>query len=169
MTPQQLVGLGVRLFAVWLALTSIGTISAIWSAQLPEGAPKGLGIGLGVTYLVGAAALWFLPMAVAHRLLPRTSHTNAISAGGFEIARAGTCLLGLWLLVRTLPTAAWYVFKMAALTSVGPAIDAFNSDAKADMAVIAFQLAVAVVLIVKSEAFARLAVSETNSSPEVDE
>jgi hypothetical protein len=169
MTPQQLVGLGVRLFAVWLALTSIGTTSAIWSAQLPERTPKGLGIGLGVTYLVGAAALWFLPMTVAHRLLPRTSHTNAISAGGFEIARAGTCLLGLWLLVRTLPTAAWYVFKMAAVTSVGPAIDAFNSDAKADMAVIVFQLAVAIVLIVKSDAFARLAVSEINSSAEVDE
>ena len=169
MTPQQLVGLGVRLFALWLALTSIGTISAIWSTQLPEGAPKSLGIGVGIAYLVGAAALWFLPMAVAHRLLPRTSHTNAISAGGFEIARAGTCLLGLWLLVKTLPTAAWYIFRMATLTSVGSAIDAFNSDAKVDMAVIVFQLALAVVLIVKSEGFARLAVPATDSSPEVDE
>jgi hypothetical protein len=169
MTPQQLVGLGVRLFAVWLALTSIGTISAIWSTQLPDGAPKALGIGLGVAYLIGAAALWFLPMAVAHRLLPRTSHTNLISAGGFEIARAGTCLLGLWLMIKTLPTVAWYLFKMVALTSVGPAIDAFNSDAKADMAVIVLQLAVAVVLIVRSEAFAKLAVPEPNSSPDVDE
>lgn len=169
MTPQQLVGLGVRLFALWLALTSIGTISAIWSTPLPDGTPKGLGIGLGIAYLVGAGGLWFLPMAVAHRLLPRTSHTNAISAGGFEIARAGTCLLGLWLLVKTLPAAAWYIFRMAALTSAGPAIDAFNSDAKVDMAVIVFQLGLAVVLIVKSEAFARAAVPATNSSPEAAE
>ena len=78
-------------------------------------------------------------------------------------------MLGLWLLIKTLPTLAWYVFKMVALTSVGPAIDALNSDAKIDMAVIVFQLAVAVVLIVKSEAFARFAVSETNSGPELDE
>jgi hypothetical protein len=169
MTPQQLVGLGVRLFAVWLALTSIGTLSALLTTQLPEGTPKALGIGLNVAYLVGAAALWFLPMAVAHRLLPRTSHTNAIFAGGFEIARAGTCLLGLWLLIKTLPTIAWYVFKMAAVTSVSPAIDAFNSDAKVDMAVIVFQLSVAVILIVKSAAFASLAVSHTQADQEVDE
>ena len=169
MTPQQLVGLGIRLFALWLALTSIGSLSAIWSAQLPEGAPKGLGIGIGIAYLVGAAVLWFLPMAVAHRLLPRTSHTNAISAGGFEIARAGACLLGLWLLVKTLPTAAWYVFRMAAVTSAGPAIDAFNSDAKVDMAVIVFQLVLAALLIGKSEAFAKLAVSAPNPNPAVDE
>jgi hypothetical protein len=128
-----------------------------------------LGIGLGVAYLVGAVALWFLPMAVAHRLLPRTSHTNAISAGGFEIARAGTCLLGLWLLVKTLPTIVWYVFKIAAVTSAGLAIDAFNSDAKVDLAVILFQFAVAIVLIVKSEALARLAVADTNSSQEAGE
>jgi hypothetical protein len=57
MTPQQLVGLSVRLFAFWLALTSIGTISALWNTQLPEGTPKGLGIGMGVAYLIGAAAL----------------------------------------------------------------------------------------------------------------
>ena len=169
MTPQQLVGLGIRLFALWLALTSIGSLSAIWSAQLPEGAPKGLGIGIGIAYLVGAAVLWFLPMAVAHRLLPRTSHTNAISAGGFEIARAGACLLGLWLLVKTLPTAAWYVFRMAAVTSAGPAIDAFNSDAKVDMAVIVFQLVLAALLMTKSEAFAKLAVSAPNPNPAVDE
>ena len=169
MTPQQLVGLGIRLFALWLALTSIGSLSAIWSALLPEGAPKGLGIGIGIAYLVGAAVLWFLPMAVAHRLLPRTSHTNAISAGGFEIARAGACLLGLWLLVKTLPTAAWYVFRMAAVTSAGPAIDAFNSDAKVDMAVIVFQLVLAALLIAKSEAFAKLAVSAPNPNPAVDE
>jgi hypothetical protein len=169
MTPQQLVGLGVRLFAVWLALNTIGTLAAILTAQLPEEAPKGLGIGMGVAYLLGAAALWFMPMVVAHRLLPRTSHANAMSAGGFEIARAGSCLLGLWLLIKTLPTLAWYVFKMAAATTAGPAIDAFNSDAKIDMAIIAFQLAIALVLIAKSEAFARLAVSETRSRAEVDE
>ena len=163
MTPQQLVGLGVRLFALWLALTSIGTMTAIFSTPMPEGAPKGLGMALGGAYLLGAAALWFLPMAVAHRLLPRTSHSNAISAGGFEIARAGACLLGLWLFVKTLPSAAWYIFRMAAVTTVTPAMDAFNADAKVDMAVIVFQLALAAVLILKSESFAKLAVSPANS------
>jgi hypothetical protein len=169
MTPQQLVGLGVRLFALWLALTSIGTLSAFFTTEFPDGAARNVGISLPVVYLIGAAILWFLPMVVAHRLLPRTGHTNLISAGGFEIARAGACLLGLWLLVKTLPTAAWYIFRMVAVTSAGPAIDAFNSDAKIDMGVILFQLVLALVLIVKSEAFARLAVSTGSSIPEGDE
>jgi hypothetical protein len=169
MTPQQLVGLGVRLFALWLALTSIASISAILTAQMPEGAPKGLGVGLGVAYLIAAAVLWFAPMMVAHRLLPRTSHTNSISAGGFEIARAGACLVGLWLLVKTLPSAAWYIFRMVALAGAGPAIDVFNSDAKLDMAVIVFQLALAVVVILKSEAFARVAVPPGTPKAEASE
>jgi hypothetical protein len=168
MTPQQLVGLGVRLFALWWALTSIGTIAAIFSTPMPEGAPKGLGIAMGGAYLLGAAVLWFLPMAVAHRLLPRTTHSNVISAGGFEIARAGACLLGLWLLVKTLPTAAWYIFRMVALTTAAPAIDAFNADAKTEMAVIVFQLALATVLILKSESFARLAVAPANSDEDLE-
>ena len=169
MTPQQFVGLGVRLFALWLAMTSIGTISVFWSSELPEGAPKGLAIGMFFAYFVGAAVLWFLPMVVAHRLLPRTSHTNSVSAGGFEIARAGACLLGLWLLIKTLPTAAWYIFKMAAATSAGSAIDAFNSDAKVDLAVIVFQLVLAAVVFVQSEAFARVAMSAPGSGPEAGE
>lgn len=168
MTPQQLVGLGVRLFAIWLALTSIGTITAILSTSMPENAPIGLGIGMGVAYLVGAAVLWFLPMAVAHRLLPRTSHSNAMSGGAFEIARAGACLLGLWLLVKTLPNAAWYIFRMAVVSGSAPAIEAFNADAKVDMAVIAFQLVLGAMLILKSESFARLALDSAHSTEDVE-
>ncbi|GAB2583222.1 hypothetical protein GCM10027034_14200 [Ramlibacter solisilvae] len=168
MTPQQLVGLGVRLFALWLALTSIGTITAILSTQLPEGAPKGLGIGMGVAYLVGSAVLWFFPMVVAHRLLPRTTQSNALSAGAIEIARAGACLLGLWLFVKTLPTAAWYVFRMAVVTGSAPAIEAFNADAKVDMAVIVFQLVLAATLILKSDSFATFAVSSSDSTGDLE-
>jgi hypothetical protein len=167
MTPQQLVGLGSRLFALWLALTSVGAIASFLVAPMPEGAPKGLGLSMWIAYLLGAAALWFFPMAVAHRILPRTSHTNAMSAGAFEIARAGACLIGLWLFVKTLPGAAWYIFRMAAVTSAGAAIEAFNTDAKVDMAVIIFQLVLAGILILKAESFARLAVSSAGSTEDM--
>jgi hypothetical protein len=73
-------------------------------------------------------------------------------------------LLGLWLFVKTLPNAAWYIFRMAAVTNSSSAIEAFNADAKVDMAVIMFQLGLAAVLILKSESFARLAVSPTRSA-----
>lgn len=159
MTPQQLVGLGVRLFALWLALRSVGILATILSTPMPDGAPRGLGMAMGAAYLLVAVVLWLLPMTVAHRLLPRTSHGNVISVGGFEIARVGACLLGLWLAIKTLPTAAWYVFRMVAVTTLTPAIEAFNVEAKVDMAVIIFQLALAAMLIVKSESFARLAVA----------
>ena len=166
MTPQQIVGLGIRLFALWLALTSIGMITAFLSTQMPEGTPRGMGIGMGIAYVVGAVVLWFMPMAVAHRVLPRTSHSNTISAGPFDIARTGASLLGLWMLVKTLPSAAWYVFRMAAVMSSTPAIEAFNADAKVDMAVIVFQLFLAIVLILKSDSFARFAVSPAQSYEE---
>jgi len=145
-------------------LTSVGTMVTLFSTTMPDGAPRGLGMAMAMAYLLVASVLWFLPMTVAHRLLPRTNHSNAISAGGFEVARVGACLLGLWMIVKTLPTAAWYVFRMVAVTTVTPAIDAFNLDAKVDMAVILFQLALGTVLIMKSESFARLAVVPANSN-----
>lgn len=52
---------------------------------------------------------------------------------------------------------------MAMVTSSGSAIEAFNTDAKVDMAVIIFQLVLAGILILKSESFALFAISPAGS------
>ena len=53
MTPQQLVGLACRLFAVWLVLNSIAFFTAIPAAL--ASAPLGAGESAGVSYAIGAA------------------------------------------------------------------------------------------------------------------
>lgn len=172
MTPQQLIGLGVRLFAIWLALSSIPYFVAI-PAQLAAapvpgaGGASALSYGVAVTYFVGALLLWFFPMVVAHRLLPRTAQTNHLSFRARELARVGCGLIGLWLFAKELPALTWFLFRAFLVVGSASSFDALNGQAKLEIIVAAIEIALAVLLVAKAETFARLVVSEDAESSEV--
>lgn len=68
MTPQQIVGLGIRLLAIWLAITSFQYLvvipEALESANLSGKSVQAYFIaGL---YVGGALLLWLFPMWIAH-------------------------------------------------------------------------------------------------------
>jgi hypothetical protein len=165
MTPQQLVGVGVRLFAVWLAITSFSFFTSI---------PKGLrgasgdgaafaAIGIGGAYLVVAVCLWFFPMVIAHTIVPRTRHENRLSLNAYELARVGSSLVGLWLLARSLQPIVWFVFRSFLFMEAGSSFSSLAPDAKLDIAVAAFEVLLAVFLIVKSSTFAAVIVPESKA------
>ena len=62
MTPQQLLAVGVRLFAVWLLLTSVSYFTAIPTAlaNSPSGtdASTQLAYVMGAGYVLCALVLW---------------------------------------------------------------------------------------------------------------
>ena len=62
MTPQQIIGLAVRLFAVWLAVTSVPYFvaipSAIASSTVESGNALLLSYALAIAYLAAAVILW---------------------------------------------------------------------------------------------------------------
>lgn len=121
MTPQQFVGMGVRLFAVWLALVGLnafgGYFRALGQPGLKESAEFLLIVPL-LYYLV-AALLWLFPMSVAHRLVPKTRFENVLSFVPFELARVGTALLGLWLLATSMPWLATFLIRVVAFQTTG--------------------------------------------------
>ncbi len=118
MTPQQIVGLFVRILAIWLvvsALQLIGVGAALDDQQMPE---KTL-----VPYIISAIlvafaiALWFFPMAVANKLIPRTQFDNTLSVAAHEAAAVACIALGLWLFVaKSLPLLTQYI-SVAALVN----------------------------------------------------
>ncbi|GGY24545.1 hypothetical protein [Paludibacterium paludis] len=106
MTPQQLVGLGVRLFAIWLALISFQSLGIITLLGKQLTAPadlRFLGLGAMLLVLVPAILLWMFPMAVAHKLVPRTHDSNMLRIPARELTAASIAILGLWAVIHTLP------------------------------------------------------------------
>jgi hypothetical protein len=156
MTPQQIVGLAVRLFAIWLALVSLQYVWAIPAAlakqNMDGGATFSLFIGLG--YIVVAALLWFFPMTVAHRLIPRTSFENVLRVAPTEAARVGSCLLGLWLLLTSGPALVNYLFRAFLVSGTGPVFSSLNVDQRIDLAYYVVQVVISVILIVCAGAIA---------------
>ncbi len=164
MTPQQLVGVGVRLFAIWLALTSVSYFTLIpETVRAASGGGTTAALAIGGAYLVAAVCLWFFPMVVAHTLIPRTRHENRLSLNTHELARVGASLIGLWLLARSLQTIVWFIFRLFLYTEAGASFSSMAPEAKLDVAVAVFEVLFAVFLIVKSSAFANLLVPETKA------
>lgn len=167
MTPQQIFGTAVRLFSIWMALSSVAYFAAIPSAL--SSAPLGensvsLSYAVGAAYVLTAVLLWFFPMFVAHKLVPRTSHTDRIELSGFELARVGAGILGLWLLAKSVPTLSWVLFRAFLFVETGSTISALTPDLKLEIAVSAVELLIALVFILKSAALANVLVPPISQS-----
>jgi len=160
MTPQQLIGIAVRLFAAWLVMSSVAYLVAIPSQlSLMQGMPSSsvaISYALAALYLLGAVILWFFPMIVAHRLLPRTQHENHLEFQAEELARVGCALFGLWVFAKALPTLAWFFFRAFLVVGSSSSFSALDAQGRLDIAVAAFQVALGAVIIWKAGAFARI-------------
>jgi hypothetical protein len=110
--------------------------------------------GLGASYLVGALLLWFFPMFVAHKLLPRTGHANHLNVQAHDLARVGCALLGLWLFAKAFPTVVWLFFRAFLFVDAGSTFSALPPESKLDVAVAMFELLLGLALVVKSGVFA---------------
>ena len=111
MTPQQIVGLAVRLFSVWLvvlALQIVGYGNGI-NAQ-PGINPIQVHILIAAATIFLAIILWMFPMVIAHKLIPKTYHENVLSVPEKEVVAIACIVFGLWLfLAKVLPQLAYYI------------------------------------------------------------
>ena len=157
MTPQQIVGLGVRLLAIWLAVTSVSYLiampSAIEKANLGSGAI--VSYLIGALYLLAALLLWLFPMSVAHKLVARTNFDNRLNVPAVEAARVGCCLLGLWILSRTVPYFVSFFFRAYLISGSGSYFNSLTQDAKVDLVSVLVELLIAIALITASGNLAR--------------
>lgn len=163
MTPQQLFGVVVRLFALWLALKSVPWFTTIPATfrDAPEGTPFGSWHVVGAAHLAVAVALWLFPMAVARRLVPDVQQANRPpSFSAHDLARVGCALVGVWSAAISLPALVDAAYQLLANES---SLEAVFSGR--EMPVDALQLALGIVLVAMSNTFATFVVPSSRNQP----
>jgi hypothetical protein len=104
MTPQQIVGMAVKLFAIWLVVMAFQVLAAGLAMRNQIGeAASFLPYLLPALPLVVAVLLWLFPMTVADKLVPRVRDTNTVRAPARELTAVASVIIGLWVLIGTLP------------------------------------------------------------------
>lgn len=150
MTPQQIVGLGVRLLSIWLALSGLhytATISRLLAFD-------SFAYFVGLIYIIVALLLWCFPMVVSHRLIPRTRFSNTINLDALEAARVGCCLLGLFLLSQAGPDLVSYAFRMFLYFTNASLYGMLVTYQEIDLLVLIVNVVFALILMFKSGAIA---------------
>ena len=164
--PQQVVGMGVRLFAIWLALIGLDKLGGYFTTLARPGwkEPAEYLLVVPLLYWLVAALLWFFPMSVAHRLVPKTRFENVLSFAPLELARVGTALLGLWLLATSMPWLATVLVRVVAFPAPG---GSFFSELSPDERLYLLQetlrIIVGIALVFGSASIAQRVVAETNA------
>lgn len=152
MTPQQIVGVAVRLFAIWLAITAIQAAGmGIGTNVLPGIKPTLAPYVFSALFLLVAIALWLFPMVVAHKLVPRTKFDNVLHVPAQEIIVIACIVLGLWVLVvRAVPAIAYYVTVTIYWSTNGQSVSALDQSVHFGFVLGLVQLAMALFLLFKA-------------------
>jgi len=134
-TNAQIVALGVRLFSIWVVLYLFGHAPGLWT--FIEHGKSGSGAGFVVTVsailVLAAVGLWFFPLAVARKLLPKATLDQPTPLPVEEVQRTGFCLLGLWVLTESVPDLIYYAVAFAVSTSAS-ALMSFEKNSYANVA-----------------------------------
>jgi len=170
MTPQQIVGLGVRLLAVWIVLRGLDVFlmnaSAFRAMNLTD---KVINTALLTVWWLGVAGLmWLFPMWIAHRLIPRTKFENKLDLNALDAARVGCCLIGLWIFANQLNTFVWLIFHGALSPGDSSVIRQLADQEKIQFLAVAIQLLFSIALIFGSARFATLALGSKEKTAEVN-
>ena len=159
MTPQQIVALGIRLLAIAILVFSVKYLISVPLNTGGSGLDPSV---ISMSYIVGgvcvlvAVLLWLFPMAIAHKIVPRTRFDNYLTLNAHEAARVGCSLVGLWLLAQTIPNALWFLFAALATPGEQSFLRSLNVSQRTTLAFYTCQLVLSTLLILKSDWFAHL-------------
>jgi hypothetical protein len=166
MTPQQIVGMSVRLFAIWLALTGLPYVWAIPAALARQHIDSGLiPEFIGVVFLLVALLLWFFPMAVAHKLVPRTTFDNVLRVPALDAARVGCFIVGLWFFLKSVPALVSFLFRAFLVAGSGSLFGTMNLEQKLDFWFFVLEVAISLFLLARNELIASWVMGRRSASP----
>jgi hypothetical protein len=115
MTPQQIVALALRLFAIWLGTQALRMVPWYFepgALQSPSHVYNTFVLAISAVLIV---ALGLFPRSIAGKLLPSSESQSRISASADTWLAMGCTLIGLWTLTTTFPR---LVYDTIALSSM---------------------------------------------------
>ncbi len=113
MRKEEIVGLAVRLFALYIAISTLGNIGNLLAFS-KMGAIKEISLSFLIPSisvpLVVAGLLWLVPLTVARKLLPKTTEKPKESpAAPAEYQVIAFSVLGMWVLAQYVPTVFYWL------------------------------------------------------------
>lgn len=162
MTPQQFVGLGLRLFAIWLLIAAVQNVAYIPAVLDGVGAGDNRvkSYAVVIAYVAAAVLLWLFPMWIAHKLLPRTRFENHLQIHAAEAARVGCALIGLWLFAQGLLSNLWFVLWALLFSGQQSVFVTLGKDAQLDLLIAIATMVIGVVLMLRAGTFAAVIVPD---------
>lgn len=164
MTPQQIVGLSVRLFSIWLVIFAFqfnGYLSTL--SKQPGAEPIALQYWLVGFVVVIAILLWNFPMTVAHKLIPKTHYQNTLHIPAQEVVHVACIIFALWLfLVKLLPALAYYLPLLVYISREKHSIQNYDEFNFMRMAPIVIQFIVAMILTFNARSISKFLLSLDN-------
>jgi hypothetical protein len=105
MSPIQAVALGVRLFAIWLAIVVLRWMPYLYKdvRRFDDETATVIGVVSVILIALFLVFLWFFPRAVALRLLPGREIPPINNVPPEMWFAVGCALLGLWVLTNAIP------------------------------------------------------------------
>lgn len=123
MTKEQIFGLAVKLFAIFLFVYGLRSLTGV--IQIADTASGYSGIwwvaaGYLFIFVSLALLLWFFPVSVARRILPKDD--RKVGEADFslnDIDVVAYSILGVWLLATTIPDVIYWLLVLATLEHKG--------------------------------------------------
>lgn len=122
MRTEQIVGLAIRLFAIFLFIQALRQATGLLSYFVDSSTVR-VGIGFALVSTLAPAAialvLWLLPLTIATKLIPGLKADAPRSAlTATDIASVAFPILGLWVLTFAIPdTVYWTTFAFIVKSS----------------------------------------------------
>lgn len=156
MTPQQWIGLSVRLFTVWFFLSGLSTVLYLVGQSDPE--YRFVIYPIIAVYLIAVGLLWFFPMTIAHKLLPRTRFNDVLSTPLKDTVVVACIILGLWIFAaKVVPGLAGYALAFLFLLDKGANTNEYHIN---NLVPLVVNCVAAAVLCFKAHPIARFMTTE---------
>jgi len=157
MSPQQIVGVASRLFGVWLVVLAFQAV-VIARALKESGGSAGAVAPyfFAGTYMVAAALLWFFPMSIAHKLVPRTKFDEPVRLRGTMAVEVACVVLGLLVVLwRALPGLTGYISVAAFWVANGQPVQTMEAARHVDGLIAITQMVVGLLFVLKARTLAQ--------------
>lgn len=124
MTKEQIVALGIKLFAVFLlvyGLRSITYIVPVYSMQTIPTVGWIIMAGLAVIFISIVYLLWSFPVLISRKLLPSDDVKEGESPASIkDIDVIAFSILGLWVLISSIPDLGYWFFMWMTVLNDNP-------------------------------------------------
>ncbi len=155
MHKEQIVGLAVRLFAIFLLIYTVRYLSDYIHVLMGESYFKGNTTPLIILTLIPfiiVVLLWFFPLKVATRLIPKIENTEpAVQLGNNEIEHIALSLLGVWVLASAIPDIFYWTTFAYMIKSSGMVLGVLRPENVGNIVATISEIIIGIWLIVGSK------------------